>query len=82
MSTIAWIPFVSPMPSAGALWYLLAVPLVFCVAMVWKAVRLGSMERYWAAVVVMFVQVIVGMIALGLALLILVRLIVPLLPVE
>jgi len=79
---IAWIPFISPMPQLGALWWLLALPLVVAVSMTWKAVRLSSLERYWAAVAVMTIQVLVGTAALGIGLLILVRGILPLLPVE
>lgn len=81
-ASLAWIPFISPLPPPGAMWYLLAVPLVFGVSMIWKAVRLPSLERYWLAVIVMTFQVLIGMMALGVALLLLVRGIVPLLPVE
>jgi len=78
---VAWIPFVSPMPPPGSMWWLLIVPLVAAVSMIWKAVRLSSLERYWAAVIVMTAQVLVGMAVLGAALLLLVRGIIPLLPV-
>jgi len=80
-SIVAWIPFVSPLPQPGDLWWLLAVPLVVGISMIWKAVRLPSLERYWATVAIMSVQVLAGMAALALALLLLVRGLVPLLPV-
>lgn len=78
---VAWIPFVSPIPPPGAMWWLLIVPLIAAISMVWKAVRLPSLERYWAAVIVMTAQVLVGMAVLGAALLLLVRGVIPLLPV-
>lgn len=79
---LAWIPFLSPMPVPGWWWWLLLVPLVFAIAVIWKAVRLPTLERYWSAVIVMTLQVLFGMAGLAAALLILVRVGIPLLPVE
>jgi hypothetical protein len=79
---LAWTPFIGPIPHPGPLWWLLMIPLVVGVAVIWKAVRLPSLERYWVAVAVMALQVFAGVAALGLGLLLLVRWLVPLLPVE
>ncbi len=79
-SLVAWIPFVSPMPPPGPWWWLLIVPLVVAVSMSWKAVRLRSLDRYWSQVAIMSVQVLLGMAGLTAALLVLVRVVIPLLP--
>lgn len=78
----AWIPFVAPMPPPGAWWWLLVVPLVVAICMIWKAVRLESLDRYWRQVIVMVTQMLLGMVALTVALLLLVRAVVPIIPVE
>lgn len=80
--TLAWIPFASPMPPPGAWWWLLALPLLIAISMIWKAVRLESLDRYWPQVFGMAAQLFLGMAGLTVALLLLVRFVIPLLPVE
>lgn len=77
-----WKPFIGPIPHPGPLWWLLMIPLIVAVSMIWKAVRLPSLDRYWLAVAIMTLQVLAGVAALGIGLLLLVRGLVPLLPVE
>ena len=77
-----YIPFLYPMHSVHHWWYLLMVPLAFGVSMIYKAIRLHSLDRYWRQVVIMTVQVIAGLIGLAIALGILVQFIIPLLPVD
>ncbi|MBL9141127.1 MAG: hypothetical protein JNK53_04615 [Phycisphaerae bacterium] len=77
---LAWIPFLQPAPGAPSWWWLLVLPLTLFVSMAWKAVRLDKLDRYWPAVFRMGSQVILGMIGLFVALAIVIRVIVPLIP--
>jgi hypothetical protein len=63
---LAWTPFIDPI-DAHRTWYLLLIPLVFFVSMVWKAVRLPTLESYWRQVLLMTLQGVVGMVALALS---------------
>ena len=47
MNLLAWMPFVQPMPGAIHWWWLLIVPMAAGVSVVWKAIRMPSLERYW-----------------------------------
>jgi hypothetical protein len=77
---LAWIPLLQPAPGASSWWWLLVLPLTLFVSMAWKAVRLESLDRYWVAVLRMSAQVICGMIGLFVALAIVIRVVVPLIP--
>jgi hypothetical protein len=81
VSFAGWIPFLEPMHSAHHWWYLLMVPLAFGVSMIYKAVRMQHLDRYWRHVVIMTVQIIAGLIGLALALGVLVEWLIPLIPV-
>lgn len=59
-------PFIDPI-TLHEHWFWLLIPMAIGVAMVYKAVRLRELDRYWRAVAVMTAQIIVGMIVLGLA---------------
>lgn len=78
---LAWIPFVSPMPYPGEWWWMFLVPLVVAIAWIWKAVRSTTLDRFPLAVIGMSAQVLLGMAGLGVGLLLLVRFLIPLLPV-
>ena len=45
MMGLAWIPFLEPV-HLGRLWWLLIVPLCFGIAIVYRAVKAPSMERF------------------------------------
>lgn len=62
--TGAWRPFLDPMDLHDA-WVLLLAPLAFGIAMVYKAVRLKTLDRYWPSVGVMTLQIVGGMVALA-----------------
>ncbi len=79
---LAWIPFVQPAPHAATWWWVLVLPLSLFISMAWKAVRLEKLDGYWRAVLKMSTQIVVGMVALFVALALLVRVIVPMLPVN
>ena len=82
MSMLAWMPFVQPMPGVIHWWWLLVVPMVAGVSVVWKAIRMPSLERYWREVGFMTSQVLLGMLALAAGLMLLIRVVLPLLPAE
>ena len=44
--TLAWRPFLDPL-DFHELWYLLLPPLVFAIALVYKALKLPTLERIW-----------------------------------
>ncbi len=61
MLTLAYRPFLDPINISGWWWWLV-IPMVFLIAMVYKAIRVPTMRRYWRQVVKMTVQVMVVMI--------------------
>jgi hypothetical protein len=65
--TLAWIPFLQPVPELVSLWYLLCIPLVIGVAMVYKALWIPE-GRSWGQQVIMMSVLMVGGLA-GLAIL-------------
>lgn len=68
------------MPGVSYWWYLLAIPLSFFVSMAWKAVRMEVLTGYWAAVLRMTAQVVLGMIGMFVGLAVVIRVIVPMIP--
>jgi hypothetical protein len=81
-AALAWIPFLEPMPASHRWWWLSIVPLALGVAMAWKAVRLASLEGYWAAVLRMTVEIVLAVVGIALGLFLLVQMLLPLLPAE
>lgn len=59
--TLAYRPFLDPIDISGWWWWL-AIPMVFLISMVYKAIRVPTMRRYWRQVVKMTVQVMVVML--------------------
>lgn len=71
-------PFIDPAPlPVHTRWYLLLLPMAFGIAVVYKAVMLQTIDRYWQQVVYLTVQIIVGMILLAVASYLLVMLYIP-----
>lgn len=62
--TLAWRPFLEPLDLQRA-WFILLLPLAVGISVVYKAVRLHSMDHYLKEVGIMTVQVVVGMLALA-----------------
>ena len=79
---LAYIPFLYPISLVHDWWYLLILPLSIGISIIYKALRLGSLDRFWHNVVIMSIQIILSMIGLAIALLILVQWIIPALPVD
>lgn len=63
---IPYRPFIDPLELHGA-WWLLLIPMSLGVAVVYKAVRLATLERYWQQVLMMTLQIIITMIVLAAA---------------
>ncbi|MCK4341824.1 MAG: hypothetical protein KAY37_08895 [Phycisphaerae bacterium] len=63
---LGW-PFIHPLdlPAGARLWMLL--PLVACVATVYRATRVHSMHRMARATAITFVNIVVGMTLIALA---------------
>lgn len=64
--SLAYRPFLDPL-DVHNIWWLFLAPFAFGIAMVYKAVRLRTLGRYWLHVLMMTVQIIFGMIALAVA---------------
>ncbi len=82
MSLVAWIPLAEPIPGVIHWWWAWIAPMVLGVGMIWKAIRLRDLDRYWQEVFRMSGQVLVGMMALAAGLMLLVRVVLPLLPAD
>lgn len=76
---VAWIPFLQPLTGLHSAWHLLAIPLVIGVSMVYKGVRLPEHDAWTRAWCIMTVQVLLALIALGVAVALLVRGVLPVL---
>ena len=82
MTLLAWTPFMMPLPGVQQQWLWLLIPLIFGIAMMYKAVRVESIEDggYWRQVGLMTLQILGVFIGLGVGFLILVQFLVPMLP--
>lgn len=80
MILLGWTPFLEPLPGVQASWLWLLPILIFGIAMMYKAVRVGDLRRYWREVIGMTVQVLLAFLGLAAAVFIVVQGIVPLLP--
>ena len=79
---LGYIPFLDPMNIFHEWWYLLLVPLAFGISVIYRALKMTSLTRYWRAVGMMTARIVLGMIALALVLVVLVQVVIPRLPVE
>jgi hypothetical protein len=67
-TALRYRPFIDPVRGpVHTHWYILLLPMSFGIAVVYKAVMLRTMERYWHQVMYLTMQIIVGMVLLGLA---------------
>lgn len=82
MNLLAWVPFVGPLPSFGAWWPLLLIPLAVGISMIYKALRVPSLDRYVREVFIMTLQIILAMVALTVVLILVVQVIVPIIPAD
>ncbi len=73
---LAWRPFLDPIDAHGW-WFLLVVPMSFGIAVVYRAVRMPTLDGYWKRVLVLTAQIVVSMILLGIASYLFVQVVVP-----
>lgn len=59
-------PFLDPL-NVHDVWWMFLMPLALGIAIVYKAVRLPTLERYWLQVFIMTAQIILGMLGLAIA---------------
>lgn len=78
---LAWIPFLEPIHGIGNAWWLLSVPLIVGLSVTYKSVRAASVERFWGQVAWFSVRITLIMLLLAVGLFVLVRVVLPALPV-
>jgi hypothetical protein len=76
---LAWVPFLEPMNAMQSWWYVLLIPLVFGIAVIYRALREENYQRYWYSVLIMTGQVVFGIAGIAIALGIFVQFVIPLL---
>lgn len=74
---LAWVPFLKPIPSIDAWWPLLLVPLALGISMIYKALRLPTLDRWMISVGIMTVQIILAMALLAVGLVLVVQILIP-----
>lgn len=80
MMLFAWTPFFEPLPFVQSSWLWLLVPLVVGIAMMYKAIRVESIDHFWRGVLVMTAQVLLAFAGLAVGFFLLVQFVIPLLP--
>ncbi len=79
---LAYVPFLDPIHALQDLWFLLLVPLTFGISIIYRAIRVQSLDHFWRGVGIMTTQIVVAIVALAIALIVLVQLVIPVLPVD
>lgn len=72
-----WRPFIDPMDAHRA-WYLLLIPMALFISMVYRAVRLPDLSKYWTHVAILAGQIVFWIIALGGAIFLFIQYVAPL----
>ena len=80
--TLAWIPFVQPMPGVQQHWLWILPVLILGIAMMYKAIRVDDLRHWPKEVAMMLGQVLLAFAGLAIGLFVLVQVIVPLLPAD
>ncbi|MHC4947161.1 MAG: hypothetical protein ACYTG1_02710 [Planctomycetota bacterium] len=82
MTLAAYIPFLHPIGALHDAWYLLLLPLAFGISVIYRAIRLQTLDHFWRRTWVMTAQIVLAMIALAIALTFVVQIVIPALPAE
>ena len=64
MNLLAYTPFIDPI-NAHRWWYLLLIPMALGISVAYKAVRIPELKDLPRQVIIMTVQIVIAMIALG-----------------
>jgi len=75
---LAYVPFLQPLPTVAQWWWLLLVPACAAISVIWKAVRLDTLEHFWREAIIMTAHSVLAMTALAAALMVLLRVVIPL----
>ncbi len=78
----AYTPFITPMHSMQPWWYVLVVPLAFGISLIYKSLHLQDMRKLMTSTLVMTAQIVLAVVALGLAVAIFVVYVIPRIPVH
>ena len=76
---LAYVPFLQPLPTVAQWWWLLLVPACAAISVIWKAVRLDTLEHFWREAITMTAHSVLAMAALAAELMVLLRVVIPLL---
>ena len=76
---LAYVPFLQPLPTVAQWWWLLLVPACAAISVICKAVHLDTLEHFWREAITMTVHSVLAMAALAAALMVLLRVVIPLL---
>jgi hypothetical protein len=76
---LGWTPFLEPMNAMQSWWYLLLIPLVFGISVIYRALRVEDYAIYWQSVIIMTVQIVLGIGGIAIALGMFVQWVIPLL---
>ena len=76
---LGWTPFLEPMNAMQSWWYLLLIPLVFGISVIYRALRVEDYAIYWQSVIIMTVQIVLGIVGIAIALGVFVQWVIPLL---
>jgi len=79
---LAWTPFINPINAFHQWWYMLLLPLSFGISVIYKAIRMASLEGFWRQVALMTAQIVLAMIGLAIIVALIVQWAIPWLPVE
>lgn len=79
---LAWTPLVEPLHVLQPWWYLLLLPLAFGISVIYKAMRVWDLRRYWRQVAMMTTQIVLVMIVLAVLLSVFIEVVIPMAPVE
>ena len=66
LTLASWRPFIDPVDIHRA-WFVLLIPMALGISMVYRAIRMATLDGYWRQVIVMTVQIVLGLMGLGLA---------------
>jgi hypothetical protein len=61
MLPLAYTPFVQPLP-VWDIWYLLALPIIAALSIVYKSIRCHEMKRVPREAAVIFITIVAGML--------------------
>lgn len=66
MMTLAWRPFLEPLMFFQEHWYWLLPPLAFVVSLVWKTLKLPTLEGLWVETFKLTATIVLAMVGAGL----------------